>query len=144
MADEGFAELEGVIFMPSPHMGPYITGYETNHPKVNLFCIGASIPAANAAQTGPAEFQARLLALADPVRLQIAQLLASRLAMSTEEIMAAFDLNKSAASRHLRLLTATGLINERREGGAKKVYSANRENAANLIRALEAMLLAES
>jgi DNA-binding transcriptional ArsR family regulator len=143
MSKDYYASMEAVIFVPSPHMGPYITVYETSAPHVSRFSMGVRLHAPETAPAGAFEVQTRLEALADPVRLQIARMLAAQAEMSTEEIMAAFDLTKSSASRHLRLLTATGLISERREGGAKKVYSSNRDTAQALIRALQGMLLRE-
>jgi DNA-binding transcriptional ArsR family regulator len=144
MSEPFYAQSEGVIFVPSPHMGPYITTYDTNDPHITRMVFGARIPDAPVVEgVGSFEVHTRLEALADPVRLQIVRLLADRGTVSTEEIMEAFDLSKSGASRQLRQLTATGLLLERREGGAKKVYSLNRETALRLIRALERMLLRE-
>jgi DNA-binding transcriptional ArsR family regulator len=144
MSESTYAQMERVIFVPSPHMGPYITTYDAHDPNITRMVFGARIPSTPVVEgLGTFEVHTRLEALADPVRLQIARLLAERGTVSTEEIMEAFDLSKSGASRQLRQLTATGLLLERREGGAKKVYSLNRDTALRLIRALEGMLLRE-
>ena len=143
MSEDYYASVEAVIFVPSPHMGPYITVYEASSESVARFSIGARTPGPEVAPLGAFEVRSRLEALADPARLQIVRMLAARAEMSTEEIMEAVDLSKSNASRHLRLLTATGLISERREGGAKKVYSSNTDTVQTLIRALQRTLLRE-
>lgn len=144
MSRDYYASVKAVIFVPSPHMGPYITVYESSIESISRFSIGARVPASAAAPEGAFEVQTRLDALADPARLQIVRMLAARAEMNTEEIMEAAALSKSNASRHLRLLTATGLLRERREGGAKKVYSTNRDTVQTLIRALQQTLLREA
>ena len=52
------------------------------------------------------------------------------------------DLSQSAASRHLKQLSATGYLIERRCSGAK-CYSLNRERVQDTMRAVEAFLLCD-
>lgn len=147
MAEPYYAHMQRAIFVPSPHMGPYISVYETDDPYVARFSFGARVSDGQISDpSNPVsgfEIKMRLEALADPLRLEIVRLMSSQQSMSTEEIMETFDLTKSSASRHLRLLTATGLLSERREGGAKKVYGINRETALHTIRALHRLLLGD-
>ena len=53
--------------------------------------------------------------------------------------MVQLDLNQSAASRHLRQLSAAGYITERRRDVAK-CYSLNRERINDTFRALDRFL----
>lgn len=56
-------------------------------------------------------------AIADPTRRQIIALLAQQ-DLTINEIAEAFDLTRPAISKHLRVLRATGLVVERKEGRA--------------------------
>ena len=122
--EEYAASINTAIFVPSPHIGPYLTWHRESAATWVLF--GARMPqqetANGAARLNTFEMLNGVEALADATRLEILQMLARRGEMSTQEIMDAFQLTKSTASRHLRQLSATGLLGERRESGAAKVY----------------------
>ena len=78
----------------------------------------------------------RLNAMADDTRLHILELMAKEGELGAKEIIARLDLSQSSASRHLRQLSATGYLIERRHEGAK-VYRLNRDRIKNIARSIE-------
>lgn len=67
------------------------------------------------------------VAIADPTRRQILELLNSRGTTAAGDIAAAFsDLSRPAVSRHLRILRECDLVSVSRDGKAQK-YSLNPE-----------------
>lgn len=79
-----------------------------------------------------AELATRLAALGDPTRLHILTLISERGRLSSKEVIFLLDLSQSAASRHLKQLTAVGFLNEARfENG--KTYSINREKFSETL-----------
>lgn len=133
--------IRRVLIIPSPHIGPYVSA-EMSGDRLYLFVAARSPQGAELGQGQMSDFElnSRIEALADPLRLAILRRLAGG-ELSTAEIMEAFDLTKSTASRHLRLLVATGFILERREEGAKKVYTLDRAGIERGLGALHAALL---
>ena len=111
-------------FIPAIHNGPYINWFAAG--EVLCIVYNARRPAglrrAPATILDQRELLERLKALADEVRLQILQLGRRQGEFTAAEIMEQFELSSSAASRHLRQLVATGLLEERRKGGVQKVY----------------------
>jgi ArsR family transcriptional regulator len=81
----------------------------------------------------------RLSALTDDTRLRMLALLSQHDELCAQDIMVQLDLSQSAASRHLRQLSATGYITERRRDAAK-CYSLNRERVDDTFRALDQFL----
>ena len=75
----------------------------------------------------------------DDTRLRILSLLSQQDELCAQDIMLQLDLNQSAASRHLRQLSAAGYITERRRDVAK-CYSLNRERIGDTFRALDLFL----
>jgi DNA-binding transcriptional ArsR family regulator len=69
-------------------------------------------------------------ALADPVRVQIVELLAGR-EMSAGEIAARFEISAPAISRHLRVLRTAGLTTVRIQA-QHRIYRLNPEPFAEL------------
>lgn len=134
------AQAEQVIFVPSAHVGPYVSKFTTGH--VFLVFFGARLPEGTRVSS-PAltrsELVVRLSALADDTRLSILNLLTRQDEMCAQDIMTRLDLSQSAASRHLRQLSATGYLIERRREGAK-CYRLNRDRFRNTFRALEQFL----
>lgn len=128
---EALFRFETVRFVPHAHNGPYILwfgvgdtlyiGFPLRKPTVGLPTLD---------QTTLAN---RCKALADETRLAILLALAETPALSTAEIIERFDLDKSAASRHLRQLVATSLIHPQRVAKAKKSYQLNRPIFAELV-----------
>ena len=58
----------------------------------------------------------------------------------SQDIMQSLDLSQSAASRHLKQLSATGYLFERRFRGAK-YYKLNSERIQNTLEAISTFLL---
>ena len=84
----------------------------------------------------------RLNALADDVRLRILKLLKDDVELRSQEIIEKLELSQSAASRHLKQLSATGYISERRCTGAK-CYLLNPERIDNSLKAISSYLLGD-
>lgn len=127
-----------IRFIPHLHNGPYVIWFG-DHDELRLGFTAHQPPVTVTLEQA---FDLTTLtngykALADETRL--AMLLAVRLAeeLSTQELIDQFALDKSAASRHLRQLVATSLIEERRVDGAKKVYRVNKRTVDELIELLE-------
>ncbi len=129
------AQLEGVqhiVFSLSPHIGPYASrfGSETtlwvfvrgrapdrrphSRPDLDLPLRQAAIKAI--------ELVNPFSALADETRLHILELLAKHGELLAQDIIARLDLSQSSVSRHLKQLTSTGFLIERRSEGANKSY----------------------
>ena len=131
-------EFEAIRFVPHMHNGPYIIWFGTSD---TLF-IG--FPIRELESVAPSfdnsTFVNRCKALADENRLSILKALATADSLSTVEIIDRFDLEKSAASRHLRQLVATSLISEERIDKAKKGYRLNHQIVSECIDALRQLL----
>jgi DNA-binding transcriptional ArsR family regulator len=140
---EALMTFREIRFIPSRHNGPYIV-YFGDDETLNI-TFGARTPAgtqSGRASLDNAELLRRLDALADETRLDILRTLKERGELGTAEIMDIFDMNKSAASRHLKLLRANELISERREADNKtKFYSINAAHFGETIRALETLFV---
>lgn len=140
--DEWGKEL---VFVPSPHIGPYVTRYDVPDKTKSWVVFGARLPE-GARVSSPAlsrsELLLRLSALADDTRLQILELLTQHDELCAQDVIEMLDLSQSAASRHLRQLTATGYLLERRREVAK-CYSLNPQRVDDTLRALKRFLRAK-
>jgi ArsR family transcriptional regulator len=133
-----------VIFVPNPHIGPYIRGTRIDNNFYIYF--GARLPEGSDVhipELDRAEIVARLSALADDTRLNILQMIAGNGQMRAQEIMEAINLSQPSISRYLTQLTATGYLQERRESGAK-VYMLNNDRIEKTLKAVHAFLLGRS
>jgi DNA-binding transcriptional ArsR family regulator len=83
------------------------------------------------------ELERSLRALAAPTRIRIVKLIAER-PRSTQEIASLVSVSEAAASKHLRLLAAAGLLRSRREG-YYVVYSLATDELAALARELRSL-----
>ncbi|MCP4423871.1 MAG: winged helix-turn-helix transcriptional regulator [Chloroflexi bacterium] len=133
--------IEQVVFVPSAHVGPYLGTFKPNGILWLLF--GARLPEGTAV-TSPdlsrSELLVRLNALADDTRLRILQIIREEGEQCSQDIINQLDLSQSAASRHLKQLSATGYLSERRRDGAK-CYSLNPERVEGILQALSYFLL---
>ena len=82
----------------------------------------------------------RLSALADDTRLHILKLVSEKGEQRSQDIMEHLELSQSASSRHLKQLSATGYLIERRCNGAK-CYELNAERIEDTLQALGNYLL---
>jgi DNA-binding transcriptional ArsR family regulator len=135
---EEAADVKHVIFVPSPHCGPYLS--LTVDGDIMRVIFGARMPP-EPARLGHDELLMLLSALDDDMRIRILILLAQHDELCSQDIMDHFNLTQSTASRHLRQLSATGLLTEERSGGAKKCYQLNRERVRALLQTLRESLV---
>ncbi len=132
---------EKVIFVPTTHIGPYLGAF-SNRDTLWVF-FGARIPKGiqfHAPDLSRTEIVVRLNALADDTRLRILKLISDQGEQRSQDIMQSLDLSQSAASRHLKQLSATGYLSERRFRGAK-YYKLNSERIQNTLEAISTFLL---
>lgn len=138
---EYFLSIPRLVMIPSPHLGPYYGKFRRGDTLWYLF--GAHVPE-GADTTIPeldlADVNMRLTALADDTRLRILQYLVAHDGKTSNEIIQALSLSQSAASRHLKQLSITGYLKERREGCGKS-YSLNTKRIKQTMRAVEKFLL---
>jgi DNA-binding transcriptional ArsR family regulator len=138
--EQFIAGARQVIFVPSAHIGPYLGKFMS---ETTLWIIfGARLP--EGARPGHSalnrsELLMRLGALTDDTRLQILSLLSQNEELCAQDVMNRLDLSQSAASRHLRQLSATGYLIERWRAG-EKCYTLNRDRLGDTFRALEQFL----
>jgi DNA-binding transcriptional ArsR family regulator len=133
--------LREIIFVPSAHIGPYLGMFKADGTLWLLF--GARAPEGMldvSPDLSRSELLVRLNALADDTRLRILQAIHEAGELCSQEIMARLDLSQSAASRHLKQLSATGFLSERRRNGAK-CYSLDRERLEDIMAAISSSLL---
>lgn len=131
-----------LTFIPSAHVGPYLVFFSAG--EYLYVAFGARHPAglsADASELTRVELLNLLDALADDTRLRILAWIAASGEHFSQDIMARFELSQSAASRHLRQLSAAGFLVERRQGGASKAYHLNGDRLREMLAALEHLLL---
>ncbi len=117
--------IKRFIFVPSPHVGPYVNKFFQGDSMWIFF--GARVPSGSNFEAPWLDHQGiitNLGALADSTRLKIVKHIATIGERSSVEIIQDLNLSQSAASRHLKQLSATGLLIERRGMGGK-FYSIN-------------------
>jgi DNA-binding transcriptional ArsR family regulator len=132
---------ERLIFVPSTHIGPYMGTYFDE--TVFRIIFGARLPEGvlfDAPHLSRNEIVVRLNALADDTRLQILRLVLEQGEQRSQDIMDVLALSQSAASRHLKQLSATGYLVERRCQGAK-CYKLNEERIKDTLKAVEKYLV---
>jgi DNA-binding transcriptional ArsR family regulator len=136
-------EIAQLVFVPNAHIGPYLGRFRYKNTLGVIF--GARLPKESQLQAPDLnrnEINVRLSALADDVRLRILKLVAEQGELRSPEIIEQLDLSQSAASRHLKQLSATGYLTERRCSGAK-CYALNGERLRDTLQAVSNFLLGE-
>jgi ArsR family transcriptional regulator len=131
---------EQLVFVPSAHVGPYIGKFMEG--PVQGIIFGARLPEGTqyyAPDLSRAEILVLLNALADDTRLRILKLVAEEGELRSQEIMRELELSQSATSRHLKQLSATGYLIERRCEGAK-CYDLNEDRVDDTMRAVLSFL----
>ncbi len=134
-------EVTHLTFIPSTHIGPYVLLIDHTRTMARVV-FGARLPqpvAGGAGTISSTELRIRLDALADDTRIQILRLLAQADEVCAQDIITRFKLSQSAASRHMRQLSATGFVVERRRDGAK-CYRLNRDRFGETFETLLAFL----
>lgn len=133
---EKLIRLDSIVFVPSAHIGPYVSLWERDRTGFAIF--GARLPREaqiTSSELSRAELVTRLSALADNTRLHILELLTKHEELCAQDIIEILNLSQSSVSRHLSQLSATGYITERRKDVAK-CYSLNTERVHDIMRAL--------
>jgi len=139
--------VQQVIFVPSAHVGPYLGklgAHHQGHKTLWLF-FGARLPQGMKAispELSRSELLVRLSALADDTRLRMLKLIADSGELCAPDIQVRLDISQPATSRHVRQLTATGYLHERRVEGSK-CYSLNRLRVEETMQAIEQYLLGD-
>jgi DNA-binding transcriptional ArsR family regulator len=136
---EGYDQMEQVVFVPSCHIGPYVTfDCSPSLPSVTLLHYNCR-PSGTLAQdrglreTATAAIQDMfppLKALSDETRLQILSLLNGG-ELYAQEIVDQLEISQSAVSRHLRLMVTGGLLRVRQDG-SNKYYSIDEDTLGAL------------
>ena len=135
----GYADQ--VVFMPNPHIGPYVTKMYCGNTVVLVF--GARQPedaSVRIPELDRADIVARMSALADDTRLRILQMIAEAGELRSQDIMEEVGLSQPSVSRYLTQLTATGYLQERRVNGSK-AYALNRDRIEKTLKAVHKFLL---
>lgn len=133
-----------IILIPSAHVGPYLGKFMYEERLWMLF--GAHLPGGVRVESSAltrSELLVRLSALNDDTRLRILELLAQRDELCAQDVITLLDLSQPAASRHLKQLTATGYVRERRRD-ANKCYSLNPERLDETCELMERFLSARA
>lgn len=133
--------LREIVFAPSAHVGPYLGKFKPDGVLWLLF--GARLPEGTAVSSpdlSRSEMLILLNALADDTRLRILQEMRQEGELCSKDIMNRLDLSQSAASRHLKQLSATGYLTERRREGAK-CYSLNPDRIETILEAMARFLV---
>jgi ArsR family transcriptional regulator len=135
------ASAEQVIFVPNAHVGPYLGTFKSG--KILWLLFGARLPKGaqiEAPELSVNEILVRLSALNDEQRLRILKYISERGELRSNDIIQNLGLSQSAASRHLKQLSATGYLSERRCDGAK-CYALIPERIEDSLQAIRAFLL---
>lgn len=130
-----------LIFVPSAHIGPYITSLD-DEKGTAWIVFGARVPKGvqvSSAALSRSELMVQLSALADDTRLRILELVRDHGELCAQDIITMLDLSQSSASRHLRQLTATGYLTERRQE-VSKCYTLNMVRFDETVQAMRRFL----
>jgi DNA-binding transcriptional ArsR family regulator len=136
--EKEMTEARHIQFVPSPHIGPYVTWLNDEKNGDDMVFFGARMPQNSPRRSDElsrSELLTRLNALADETRLRMLEMLTREEEICAQDFITALDLSQSSASRHLRQLTASGYLTERRRDVAK-CYSLNKDRINDTIKAL--------
>jgi DNA-binding transcriptional ArsR family regulator len=137
-------QADHVVFVPTTHVGPYLGKFWGGHTVWVFF--GARLPDGvefDAPDLSRTDIMMRMLALTDDCRLRILRLIAEKGELCSQDIIEELDLSQSTASRHLKQLSATGYLTERRRNSAK-CYALNPERIKGTLQAVSVFLLGEA
>lgn len=133
---------ETLRFIPSMHCGPYVL--KTSDGKELRITFGAhhlSDLVRGTETFSSAHVVEQIRALADETRLEIIRLLKADDELGTQEIIDRLSLSKSTASRHLRQLVATGIVDVRVDAdGLSKSYRLNPTKSSQMQKIMERLL----
>lgn len=127
---------DSVRLVPSAHVGPYLAMIPAGDTVWMVF--GARLPegaVAGRSALSRSDLLLRLNALADDNRLHMLELLVEHDELCAQDMIERLDLSQSSASRHLRQLSASGYVLERRQESAK-CYRLHQEQVESTLGAL--------
>jgi len=132
-----------IYLVPSVHLGPYKGKiYNLENDEMWIF-FGNLKPENTRIVSNSALSKADLLihfnALSDGIRLEILKLCASGNEYSSQELMTQLAISQSAVSRHLKQLSATGLLSERRVNSSK-LYRINKDKIHTVVDSISGYL----
>lgn len=141
------ANVERVVFCPSPHVGSFVQ-YILYPPALilyfNAFTVLQGRPSRPRTsdrslddELMPDEVLDGLRALSDPSRMRIVEMLRNR-EMYAQEIVQQLSISQSAVSRHLGTLESAGVVGVRPANGMK-YYSVDRSRLRSLATHLEGL-----
>ena len=132
-----------VALVPFPFMGPYIMSMTMEEPEeVLLLGFDAQTAWETFNQTDAGPELAKLKALADETRLRILAFVSGGERFG-RDIVTHLGISQPGVSRHLRLLTASGLLRVRQEG-TSKFYSICNDELDALAAGIQRMKSAET
>ena len=133
-----------LVFTPTINTGPYLAFFlDFDEEEILRITFGIRKPEGHTGYVpgiSRSELLVRLNALADDTRLHILKLVAEEGELCAQDFIQILNLSQSAASRHLRQLTANGFLIERRQEVAK-CYTLSDERIRDTMKALEDFLL---
>lgn len=132
-----------LIFIPNPHMGPYISQWGKDSKNRIHIIYGARIPEGvlnTSTELGLRDLLVQFNALADSTRLRIIALLTQNRELCSQDFQQMLDISQSAASRHLRQLVATGYLDEHRRD-LNKYFSLNQRRIHETIAEMRMLLI---
>jgi DNA-binding transcriptional ArsR family regulator len=138
---ESLENSERIVFVPNPHIGPYVTRLHCGNMMAVIF--GARQPedaSVRIPELDRADIVSRMSALADDTRLRILQMIAEHGEMRSQDIIEEVGLSQPSVSRYLTQLTVTGYLHERRVNGAK-AYALNSDRIEKTLQAVHKFLL---
>jgi len=122
IAADWINQHDRILLVPFPFMGPYLVSMSMEEPEPMLiFTFDAERVMGLQAAGDMGPDISKLKALADETRLKILRF-ASKSERFGGDIVTHLGISQPGVSRHLRLLTASGLLRVRQEG-ASKYYS---------------------
>jgi len=134
------AEVHHMVFVPSCHCGPYVSVATLPGDPSTLVVTYNCRPSSSSDPRSVLPIEEvfpPLKGLADETRLEILSILAGR-EFYAQQIVDRMEISQSAVSRHLRLLVACEILQERRHEGMK-FYTLNDATLASLIQHLDTL-----
>ena len=108
-----------ILLVPFPFMGPYLVSMTMDEPELMLIlAFDAERALSLLTAVGPGPDILKLKALADETRLMILRFVSTGERFGGD-IVTHLGISQPGVSRHLRLLTASGLLRVRQEGTSK-------------------------
>lgn len=135
-------KVKKVYLVPSVHQGLFKGKIYHFDSDEMWFFYGSLIPDGTVASTpelNKADILVHLSAFTDGTRLEILKLCSGGGEYSSVQLMNELRISQSAVSRHLKQLSATGFLNERRENSSK-YYRINKQKIKNTISSFEGYL----